>query len=60
VRGDVFTEAARVPEDTAGSHLSDLEHHTAQVRHLDGDISGVLFRVRGTAVGPGPTGTALY
>jgi len=56
----IIVENARLSEDPASAHLPDLVYDAAQLRHLDGYITNLLLRVRGSLVGSGSPGCPLY
>lgn len=55
----LFSEIARLQEDSAGLDLPYFIHDPPQLRGVDGDGADLLPRVRGAAVGDRASGHAL-
>lgn len=53
-------ENARVQEDTAGTHLSNLVDDSTQLCPVDSHFANVLLRVRRSPVGHRQTGSQMH
>lgn len=57
---ETSAEDARVQENPAGDDLPYIFNYSSQFRHLDGDVTDLLLRVRGSSLGHRSTGSAMY